>query len=92
MADQPLALVKMLEEEIPLVRNIKSSIMKSTIARRKESKQNMVQILHSRRKFTVLPHEDPQVHLQNFIEITATNITRGISSDNIRLFPFHSHY
>uniref|UniRef100_M1D8E9 Uncharacterized protein n=1 Tax=Solanum tuberosum TaxID=4113 RepID=M1D8E9_SOLTU len=41
----------------------------------------MVQILHTNGQFTGLPHEDPQIHLRTFIEITNTYIPIGVSSD-----------
>ncbi|XP_015163283.1 uncharacterized protein [Solanum tuberosum] len=50
----------------------------------------MVQLIHSNGQFTGLPHEDPQIHLRNFIEISDTYIPNGVSSDYVRLtlFPY----
>ncbi|KAK4721362.1 hypothetical protein R3W88_011595 [Solanum pinnatisectum] len=50
----------------------------------------MVQILYSNVQFTGLPHEDPQIHLRNFINITDTYILIGVSSNYVRLtlFPY----
>ncbi|XP_055803721.1 uncharacterized protein LOC129872830 [Solanum dulcamara] len=50
----------------------------------------MVQLLHSNGQFTGLPHEDPQVHIQNFLEISDTYTPIGVSPDYVRLtsFPF----
>nr|XP_016450351.1 PREDICTED: uncharacterized protein LOC107775166 [Nicotiana tabacum] len=37
-----------------------------------------------------LPHEDPQQHILNFLEISVTYITNGVTPDYVRLtlFPF----
>ncbi|XP_055830789.1 uncharacterized protein LOC129899801 [Solanum dulcamara] len=50
----------------------------------------MVQLLHSNGQFTGLPHEDPQFHIQNFLEINDTYTPIGVSPDYVRLtlFPF----
>lgn len=55
-----------------------------------EPKQNIVQLLISSGQFMGASHEDPQVHLQNFLEICETFSPSGVSTDNIRLtlFPF----
>ncbi|XP_049382857.1 uncharacterized protein LOC125847236 [Solanum stenotomum] len=50
----------------------------------------MVQLLHTNGQFTDLSHEDPQVHLQNFLEISDMYTPTGVNSDYVRLtlFPF----
>ncbi|XP_075074576.1 uncharacterized protein LOC142162155 [Nicotiana tabacum] len=50
----------------------------------------MVQLIQSTGLFVVLPHEDPQSHIQNFLEITDTYNYPNVSKDYIRLtlFPF----
>ncbi|KAK4740166.1 hypothetical protein R3W88_003863 [Solanum pinnatisectum] len=75
---------------IPLTANVASSIRKPPPGGRFELKQGMVQLLHSNGQFTGLPHEDLQIHLRNFIEITDTYIPTGVSSDYVRLtlFPY----
>ncbi|KAH0636189.1 hypothetical protein KY285_035946 [Solanum tuberosum] len=54
------------------------------------NQEGMVQLIHSSGQFTGLPHEDPQIHLRNFIDISATYIPTGVSSDYVRLtlFPY----
>ncbi|XP_049381186.1 uncharacterized protein LOC125845688 [Solanum stenotomum] len=50
----------------------------------------MVQLLHTNRQFTGLSHEDPRVHIQNFLEISDTYTLTGVNYDYVRptLFPF----
>ncbi|KAH0769033.1 hypothetical protein KY290_013014 [Solanum tuberosum] len=48
----------------------------------------MVQLLHSNGQYTGFPHEDPQIHLRNFIDITNTYIPNGVSSNYVRLTLF----
>ncbi|XP_049347870.1 uncharacterized protein LOC125812419 [Solanum verrucosum] len=75
---------------VPLTANLASSIRKPPPGGRFELKQNMVHILHTNGQFTGLPHEDPQVHLRTFIDITNTYIPIGVSSDYVKLtlFPY----
>ncbi|KAK4737889.1 hypothetical protein R3W88_001586 [Solanum pinnatisectum] len=75
---------------IPLTTNVASSIRKPPPGGRFELKQSKVQLLHSNGQFTGLPHEDPQIHLRNFIAITDTYMPTGVSSDYLRLtlFPY----
>ncbi|XP_055808273.1 uncharacterized protein LOC129876805 [Solanum dulcamara] len=75
---------------VPLTANVTSSIQKSPAGGRFELKQNMVQLLHFNGQFTGLPHEDPQVHIQFFLEISDTYTPNGVSPDYVRLtlFPF----
>ncbi|XP_009782549.1 uncharacterized protein [Nicotiana sylvestris] len=50
----------------------------------------MIQLLHANGQFMGLPHEDPQQHILNFLEISDTYITNGVTPDYVRLtlFPF----
>lgn len=48
-------------------------------------KQSMVQILHSNWQFTGLSHEDPTVHIQNFLEISDTYNPTGVNKNYVRL-------
>lgn len=50
---------------------------------------NMVQLLISNRQFAELSYQDPQLYLQNFIELTDTFIPTRVSLDCVRmtLFP-----
>ncbi|XP_055814492.1 uncharacterized protein LOC129884175 [Solanum dulcamara] len=62
---------------VPLTVNITSRIQKLSSGGRFELKQNMVRLLHSNRQFTDLSHEDPRVHIQNFLEISDTYRPNG---------------
>ncbi|XP_055824226.1 uncharacterized protein LOC129892666 [Solanum dulcamara] len=75
---------------VPLTANVTSSIQKPPAGGRFELKQNMVQLLYSNGQFTGLTHEDPKVHIQNFLEISDTYTPIGVSPDYVRLtlFPF----
>jgi len=75
---------------VSLTANVALSIRKPPAGGRFELKQNMVHLIHSMGKFISLPHEDHQVHIRNFLEISDTYITNGVSSDYVRLtlFPF----
>ncbi|XP_015165453.1 uncharacterized protein [Solanum tuberosum] len=52
----------------------------------------MVLLLHTNGQFTSLSYEDPQVHIQNLLEISDTYTPTGVNSDYVRLilFPFSS--
>ncbi|XP_075109249.1 uncharacterized protein LOC142181035 [Nicotiana tabacum] len=78
------------EVEMPRIANVTSSIVKPRIIGHFELKQSMIQLLHANRQFMGLPHEDPQQHILNFLEISDTYITNGITPDYVRLtlFPF----
>jgi len=62
---------------ISITTNITSSIRKQPPTCKFELKQNMV--VH------ILPHEDPQVHILNFLEISDNHILTVVSSDYVRL-------
>nr|XP_016482951.1 PREDICTED: uncharacterized protein LOC107803695 [Nicotiana tabacum] len=48
----------------------------------------MIQLLHANGQFMGLPHEDPQQHILNFLEISDTYITNGVTTDYVRLTLF----
>ena len=75
---------------VPLTTNMASSIRKLPLRSRFELKQGMVQLLCSNGQFTDLPHEDPQIHHRNFIEITDTYILTRDSLNYVwlTLFPY----
>lgn len=75
---------------IPLASHVISVIRKSKLGGSFKPSQKMVQLLHNIRKFMGLSHEDPQVHLQNFLEISDTFIPTRVSTNYVRLtlFPF----
>jgi len=78
------------EVAMPSIANVTSSIVKPRITRHFELKQSMIQLLHANGQFMGLPHEDPQQHILNFLEISDTYITNGVTPDYVRLtlFPF----
>lgn len=49
----------------------------------------MVQILHTNRQFTGLSHEDPTIHIQNFLDISNNNTPNRVNRDYVRLTLFH---
>ncbi|XP_055822133.1 uncharacterized protein LOC129890651 [Solanum dulcamara] len=69
---------------VPLIANVTSSIQKPPAGGRFELKQNMVQLFHSNSQFTGLPHEDHQVHIQNFLEISDIYTPIEVSPDYVR--------
>ncbi|XP_019240364.1 PREDICTED: uncharacterized protein LOC109220352 [Nicotiana attenuata] len=75
---------------MPSIANITSSIVKPRITGHFELKQSMIQLLYSNGQFMGLPHEDPQQHILNFLEISDTYITNRVTPDYVRLtlFPF----
>ncbi|XP_075074787.1 uncharacterized protein LOC142162341 [Nicotiana tabacum] len=75
---------------MPIIANVTSSIVKPRITGHFELKQSMIQLLHANGQFMGLPHEDPQHHILNFLEISDTYITNGVTPDYVRLtlFPF----
>ncbi|XP_070022871.1 uncharacterized protein [Nicotiana sylvestris] len=78
------------EVAMPSIANVTSSIVKPRITRHFELKQSMIRLLHANGQFMGLPHKDPQQHILNFLEISDTYITNGVTPDNVRLtlFPF----
>nr|XP_009796630.1 PREDICTED: uncharacterized protein LOC104243174 [Nicotiana sylvestris] len=85
--EQPMAVQ---EVAMPNIANVTSSIVKPRITGHFELKQSMIQLLHANRQFMGLPHEDSQQHILNFLEISDTYITNGVTPDYVRLtlFPF----
>ncbi|XP_070012296.1 uncharacterized protein [Nicotiana sylvestris] len=79
-----------IEIAMPSLANMTQAIVKPDITRHFDLKQYMVQLIQSTWLFVGLPHEDPQRHIQNFLEITDTYNYPNISKDNVRLtlFPF----
>ncbi|XP_070002544.1 uncharacterized protein [Nicotiana sylvestris] len=78
------------EVAMPSIANVTSSIVKPRITGHFELKQSMIHLLHANGQFMGLPHEDPQQHILNFLEISDTYITNGVTRDYVRLtiFPF----
>ncbi|XP_070006757.1 uncharacterized protein [Nicotiana sylvestris] len=78
------------EVAMPSIANVTSSIVKPRITGHFELKQSMIQLLHANGQFMGLAHEDPQQHILNFLEISDTYITNGVTLDYVRLtlFPF----
>ncbi|KAH0709383.1 hypothetical protein KY284_010810 [Solanum tuberosum] len=85
-----MAEMKARDVAIPRTTNVTSCIQKPEAGGRFEPKQSMVQLLHTNRQFTSLSHEDPTVHIQNFLEISDTYTLARVNVDYVRLtlFPF----
>ncbi|KAH0735035.1 hypothetical protein KY285_010742 [Solanum tuberosum] len=85
-----MAELRVRDVAIPCPTNVTSCIQKPEAGGRFELKQSMVQLLHANGQFTGLPHEDPTVHIQNFLEISDTYTPAGVNVDYVRLtlFPF----
>ncbi|XP_075106820.1 uncharacterized protein LOC142179835 [Nicotiana tabacum] len=69
------------EVAMPSIANVTSSIVKPRITGHFELKQSMIQLLHAIGQFMGPPHEDPQQHILNFLEISDTYITNGVTLD-----------
>ncbi|XP_070009735.1 uncharacterized protein [Nicotiana sylvestris] len=74
----------------PNLSNMTQAIMKPEITGHFELKQYMVQLIQSTGQYVGLSHEDPQRHIQNFLEITDTYNYPNVSKEYVRLtlFPF----
>ncbi|KAK4737511.1 hypothetical protein R3W88_001208, partial [Solanum pinnatisectum] len=48
----------------------------------------MMQLTHTNGQFTGLSHEDPQVHIKNFLEISDTYTPTGVNSNYVRVSLF----
>nr|XP_016432866.1 PREDICTED: uncharacterized protein LOC107759437 [Nicotiana tabacum] len=59
------------EMAMPSIASVTSSIVKPRITGHFELKQSMIQLLHVNEQFMGLPHEDPQQHILNILEISA---------------------
>ncbi|XP_070009686.1 uncharacterized protein [Nicotiana sylvestris] len=80
----------MIEAAKPNLANMTQAIVKPDITGHFELKQYMVQLIQSTEQYVGLFHEDPQRHIQNFLEITDTYNYPNVSKDYVRLtlFPF----
>ncbi|XP_075086259.1 uncharacterized protein LOC142168971 [Nicotiana tabacum] len=78
------------EVAMPSIANVTSSIVKPIITGHFELKQSIIHLLHTNGQFMGLPHEDPQQHILNFLEISDTYITNGVTPDYVRITPFPS--
>ena len=88
MAEQQAAGGKVREVAVPLPTNLTSPIQRPAAGGNFELKHNMVQLLISSGQFVGLSHEDPQVHLQTFIELTDIFTPTGVTPDYVRLTLF----
>ena len=75
---------------LPSLEGVASSIVKPAITGGFEIKSGMIQLLHVTRQYSGLLYEDPQQHIQNFLEIDDTYTPTGVPIDYVRLtlFPF----
>ncbi|XP_070023239.1 uncharacterized protein [Nicotiana sylvestris] len=85
--EQPMAVQ---EVAMPSIANVTSSIVKPRITGHFELKQSMIHLIHANGQFMGLPHDDPQQHSLNFLEISDAYITNGVTPDyeRLTLFPF----
>ncbi|XP_070020830.1 uncharacterized protein [Nicotiana sylvestris] len=79
-----------IEAARPNLANMTQAIVKPDITGHFELKQYMVQLIQSTGQYVGLSHEDPQRHIQNFLEVTDTYNYPNVSKDYVRLtlFPF----
>nr|XP_016437911.1 PREDICTED: uncharacterized protein LOC107763920 [Nicotiana tabacum] len=77
-----------IEAARPSLANMTQAIVKPDITGHFELKQYMVQLIQSVGLFMGLPHEDPQRHVQNFLEITDTYNYPNVPKDYVRLTLF----
>jgi len=75
---------------MPSIANVTSSIIKPRITGHFELKKGMIQLFHTNGQLMGLPHKDPQQHNLNFLEISDTYITNGVTYDYVRLTLFPS--
>lgn len=82
--------MKVRDVSIPQTTNVTSTIQKPTLGERFELKKNIVKLLHTNGQFTVISHEDPRVHIQNFLKMSDRYTPPGVNSNYERftLFPF----
>ncbi|XP_070057170.1 uncharacterized protein [Nicotiana tomentosiformis] len=76
------------EVAMPSIANVTSSIVKTRITGHFELKHRMIQLHYANGQFIGLPHEDPQQHILNFLEISDTYITNGVTPYYVRLTLF----
>ena len=75
----------------PTLDGLTSSIIRPTIeANNFEIKHHIIQLLQTNNTFSGSPEEDPNSHLEDFLEICDIFKVNGVSNDAIRLrlFPF----
>ncbi|XP_070046205.1 uncharacterized protein [Nicotiana tomentosiformis] len=72
----------------PNLANMTQAIMKPDITGHFELKLYMVQLIQSTGQYVGISHEDPQRHIQNFLEITNTYNYPNVSKDYVRLTLF----
>ncbi|XP_061366894.1 uncharacterized protein LOC133310023 [Gastrolobium bilobum] len=76
---------------IPTLNNLHSGIVQpDVVAENFELKPEMFHMLQTIGQFNGLPSEDPNLHLQNFIDVADTFKIRGVTSDalKMKLFPY----
>ncbi|XP_070035524.1 uncharacterized protein [Nicotiana tomentosiformis] len=79
-----------IEAARPNLANMTQAIVKPEITGHYELQQYMVQLIQSTWQYVGLSHEDPQRHIENFLEITDSYNYPNVSKDYVRLtlFPF----
>lgn len=76
---------------VPTVSGVHTSIARPAVqAHTFEIKPSIIQMIQSHVQFGGSPHDDPNEHITNFLEICDTFRSNGVSSDavRLRLFPF----
>lgn len=79
MEDQDTPTIEMTGRDfaIPRTTNVTLSSHKPVVGRQYELSENMMQLLHTIGQFIDVFHEDRQVHIQKFLEISDTFICLG---------------
>ena len=62
---------------VPFIVNVASRIRKPPLCGRFYLKNNFVQLIPSMGQYVGLSHEDPQIKINNFLEISNTYISNG---------------
>ena len=75
---------------LPSLGGVASSIVNPFITGHFEIKPSTIQLLHVTGQYVGLLREDPQQHIQNFLEISDTYTPAGVPIDDVclTLFPF----